>query len=167
MVHRMRPHGWGIAAPLSGSITFSSISLLVHSSPTRRSPDAQLNSSSDTTGSGLRRTSDPSGSLLLARICALALVLLSHTATLALWRIAVCGNEDDTECRPIYSVVAQGDISAAAAEEAAAMTASAPAGAGTATKRFKKTRHYNDSAAQFVFTSMETVFFSRNFVMCI
>jgi hypothetical protein len=36
------------------------------------------------------------------------------------------------------TVVAQGDISAAAAEEAAAMAASAPAGADTATKRVKK-----------------------------
>jgi hypothetical protein len=36
------------------------------------------------------------------------------------------------------TVVAQGDISAAAAEEAAAMAASAPAGADTATKRFQK-----------------------------
>jgi hypothetical protein len=36
------------------------------------------------------------------------------------------------------TVVEQGDISAAAAEEAAAMAASAPAGADTATKRVKK-----------------------------
>jgi hypothetical protein len=57
--------------------------------------------------------------------------------------------------------VEQGDISAAAAEEAAAMAASAPAGADTATKRFKKPAFNSHSL------SWKQFFFSLSyFVMC-
>jgi hypothetical protein len=64
------------------------------------------------------------------------------------------------------TVVAQGDISAAAAEEAAAMAASAPAGADTATKRAKKPG--STSIRHPIRIHIEgNSFFSCNFVMCI
>jgi hypothetical protein len=127
MVHRMRPHGWGVvvADPLSGSITSSSITLLVHSSFSH-SPVAQLISSSDTTGSELHRTSDPSDCLLLARIWALVHVLLSHTSTLALWRTGAVAAVAEVDTSSATAAVATDDASLTSVFTGAAKTA-APA----------------------------------------
>jgi hypothetical protein len=67
----------------------------------------------------------------------------------------------------VVASVAQGAISAAAAEEAAARAASAPAGEGTGTKQSEILDGTASSAAQFLFASLETVFFSCNVVICI
>jgi hypothetical protein len=58
------------------------------------------------------------------------------------------------------TAVEQEVIPAAAAEVAAAMAASAPAGADTVTKRFLKTRQYTNLGYQSIHIELETVFFS-------
>jgi hypothetical protein len=84
------------------------------SSSSSLSSDTQLISSSGMAGSGLRRPSDTSEPLLMARVSALAPALLSTTATFVFWRIAATGSTD--------VVMAATDVVMAAADVVMAAT---------------------------------------------